>query len=92
MPPPLDEWLPEGHLARRHTTRRVLGILIDGHATGVFSSRKLERAAYDSGAVRFVAANQHPDHDTSALFRQRFLGQIEPLFVEVLTLAREMGG
>lgn len=42
-------------------------------------------------AFRFVAANQHPDHDTIATFRRRFLKQIEALFVQVLMLAREMG-
>jgi hypothetical protein len=69
----------------------LLGILVYGYATGVFSSRKLERATYDSVAFRFVAANQHPDHDTIAAFRRRFLKQIEELFVQVLMLAREMG-
>ena len=44
--------------------RLLLGILVYGYATGVFSSRKLERATYDSVAVRFITANQHPDHDT----------------------------
>jgi len=62
-----------------------------GYATGIFSSRKLERATYDSVAFRFIAANDHPDHDTIATFRQRFLKQIEGLFVQVLLLAREMG-
>ena len=58
---------------------------------GVFSSRKLERATYDSVAFRFIAGNEHPDHDTIATFRRRFLKQIEGLFVDVLKLAREMG-
>jgi hypothetical protein len=62
-----------------------------GYATGVFSSRKLERATYDSVAFRFIAANQHPDHDTIANFRRRFLKEIEGLFVDVLKIAREMG-
>ena len=66
-------------------------MLVYGYATGVFSSRKLERATYDSVAFRFIAANQHPDHDTIAAFRRRFLKQIEALFVQVLMLAREMG-
>ena len=57
----------------------------------MFSSRKLERATYDSVAFRFIAANEHPDHDTIAAFRRRFLKQIEKLFVQVLMLAREMG-
>ena len=69
----------------------LLGILVYGYATGVFSSRKLERATYDSVAFRFIAANEHPDHDTIAAFRRRFLTEIEGLFVQVLLLAREMG-
>src|ERR1700733_14157106 len=69
----------------------LLGLLIYGYATGVFSSRKLERATYDSVAFRFIAANDHPDHDTIATFRRRFLPQITALFVQVLSLAREMG-
>lgn len=115
MPPSVDEWLPERHLARfvveviagldlRAMTGDyrgsgeacyhpsvLLGLLVYGYATGVFSSRKLERATYDSVAFRFIAANQHPDHDTIATFRRRFLKQIEALFVQVLAMAREMG-
>jgi len=115
LPPSVDEWLPERHLARfvveviagldlramtgsyrgsgeaSYHPRLLLGIMIYGYATGVFSSRKLERATYDSVAFRFIAANDHPDHDTIAAFRRRFLPQIEMLFVQVLVLAREMG-
>ena len=79
----------------------LLGILVYGYATGVFSSRKLERATYDSVALRFIAANEHPDHDTIATFRGpsahgldpwgRFLKEIEGLFVQVLLLAGKMG-
>jgi transposase len=115
LPPSVDEWLPERHLARfvvevidgldlrtlsggyrgsgsaSYHPSVLLGLLIYGYATGVFSSRKLERATYDSVAFRFIAANDHPDHDTIATFRQRFLQEIEGLFVKVLMLAREMG-
>ena len=45
----------------------------------------------NSVAFRFIAANEHPDHDTIAAFRRRFLKQIEALFVQVLGVAREMG-
>ena len=69
----------------------LLGLLVYGYATGVFSSRKLERSTYDLVAFRFIAANDHPDHDTIATFRRRFLKEIEALFVKVLLLAREMG-
>ena len=68
-----------------------MSLLVYGCATGVFSSRKLERATYDSVAFRFIATNDHPDHDTIATFRRRFLKDIEALFVKVLLLAREMG-
>jgi transposase len=115
MPPSIDEWLPQRHLARfvvevidgldlaamsksyrgtgsaSYHPAPLLGLLVYGYATGVFSSRKLERATYDSVAFRFIAANDHPDHDTIATFRRRFLKDIEALFVKVLLLAREMG-
>ncbi len=69
----------------------LLGLLIYGYAREVYSSRKLERATYASVAFRFIAANDHRDHDTSATFRRRFLTEIEPLFVDVLLLARQAG-
>ncbi len=69
----------------------LLGLLVYGYATGVFSSREPERATYDSVAFRFIAANDHPDHDAIATFRRRFLQEIAGLLVKVLLLAREMG-
>ena len=92
LPPSVDEWLPETHLARfvvevierldlstmvgsyrgsgsaSYHPALLLGLLVYGYATGVFSSRKLERATYDSVAFRFITANEHPDHDTIATF------------------------
>ena len=115
LPPSVEDWLPERHLARfvvemvdqldlsamsrayrgsgsaSYHPRLLLALVVYGYATGVFSSRKLERATYDSVAFRFVAANQHPDHDTIAAFRKRFLKEIEALFVKILLPAREMG-
>lgn len=69
----------------------LLALLVYGYATRVFTSRALERATYDSVAFRFIAGNEHPDHDTIAAFRKRFLPHIEKLFIEVLELARAMG-
>ena len=68
-----------------------MGILVYGYATGVFSSRKLERATFDSVAFRFIAVNDHPDYDMIAALRRSFLKEIEALFVQLLLLAREMG-
>jgi transposase len=69
----------------------LLGLLVYGYATKVFSSRAIERATHDSVAFRYIAGNEHPDHDTIAAFRKRFLPQLRPLFLEVLQLARTMG-
>ncbi len=79
-----------GRGSAAHHPAVLLGLLIYGYASGVHSSRKIERATYDSVAFRYVAANTHPDHDTLAAFRRRFLKEVEVLFVQVLMLAREM--
>ena len=50
----------------------LLGLLFYGYATGVFSSRKIEKATYEHLAFRYVAGGLHPDHDTIASFRKTF--------------------
>jgi transposase len=85
--------LTQGYATRgskAHHPAVLLALLVYGYATGVFSSRKIERATYDSVAFRFLAANTHPDHDTLAAFRKRFLPELEELFVQVLSLAQTM--
>ena len=69
----------------------LLGLLFYGYATGVFSSRKIEQATYDSIPFRFIAGGLHPDHDTIANFRKTFLAQITELFAQVLVVAHELG-
>jgi len=102
LPPSVDDWLPQRHLARfvvevidgldlralsgsyrgsgsaSYHPSVLLGVLVYGYATGVFSSRKLERATYDSVAFRFIAANDHPDHDTIATFREPSAHGLDP--------------
>jgi len=114
LPPSVDDWLTQDHLARfvvevidgldlskltgqyagrgskAHHPATLLAILVYGYSTGVFSSRKLEMATYDSVAFRFIAAGSHPDHDTLASFRRRFIDELAGLFVQVLEMAREM--
>ena len=68
----------------------LLALLLYGYATGTFSRRRIEQASYASLAFRYSAANTHPDHDTLCTFRQRFLPEIEALFVQVLSIARQM--
>lgn len=71
--------------------RMLLSLLFYGYSTGVFSSRKIEGATYDSVAFRFVAGNHHPDHDTISEFRKRFLGQVKGWFKEILLIGKELG-
>lgn len=115
LPPSLQDWLPEKHLARfvvdiverldlsdlescyggggkqPYHPALLLALLFYGYATGVFSSRKLEQATYDSVALRFITGDTHPDHDTIATFRKRFLTELEGLFVQMLVVAKVMG-
>jgi transposase len=115
LPPSVDEWLPERHLARfvveiidgldlselvtayrgsgsaSYHPAMLLGLLVYGYSTKTFSSRAIERATHDSLAFRYIAGNEHPDHDTIATFRKRFLPQLGPLFVQVLRIARDLG-
>ncbi|MFO1466947.1 MAG: IS1182 family transposase [Steroidobacteraceae bacterium] len=115
LPPSVDEWLPERHLARfvveiidgmdlselvkayrgsgsaSYHPAMLLGLLVYGYSTKTFSSRAIERATHDSLAFRYIAGNEQPDHDTIATFRKRFLRQLEPLFVQVLKIARDTG-
>jgi len=65
-------------------TEILLGLLFYGYTTGLFSSRKLEKATYESIPFRFIAGGLHPDHDTINNFRKMFLLEIKKLFVQVL--------
>ena len=69
----------------------LLGLLFYGYATGVFSSRKIEKATYENIPFRFIAGGLHPDHDTIAHFRKTFLDEIQGLFVKILLIAQEAG-
>ena len=115
LPPSVQDWLPEKHLARfvveivdqldlnplltryegggkqPYHPAMLLALLFFGYATGVFSSRKLEQATYDSVAFRFITGDRHPDHDTIAHFRKRFLVELEELFLQILVVAKAMG-
>ncbi|MNG31872.1 hypothetical protein D3C84_1177560 [compost metagenome] len=59
----------------------LLSLLVYGYASGIFSSRKIERATYGSPAFRYLAAGSHPDHDTLASFRCRFLDELARIFL-----------
>jgi transposase len=118
LPPSLQDWLPEGHLARfvadvvdtldltaiyasyeRKDGRGqaayhpvlMVRLLIYGYCRGLVSSRRIERATYEDVAFRYLGADQHPDHDTIAAFRQEHLASLSQLFVQVLKLCQAAG-
>jgi len=118
LSPSLQEWLPEGHLARfiadvteqldlsaiyarygRKDGRGQLGyhpllltrLLLYGYCVGVVSSRAMERKTQDDVAFRYLAADQHPDHDTIANFRKLHLQTLSGLFLQALQLCRKAG-
>jgi transposase len=80
-----------GRGERAYHPKMLLALLVYGYATGIFSSRKLERACVDSISFRYIAANTTPDHDTIADFRCRVLPELPRIFLEILSIAQEMG-
>ncbi len=118
LPPSLQDWLPENHLARfvadvvHHLDLREIydcyerkdgrglaayhpemltRLLLYGYSIGESSSRRIEQATYDDVAFRYLAADQHPDHDTIASFRQQHLESLGRLFVQALQLCQKAG-
>jgi transposase len=117
MPPSLDEWLPQDHLARfvaelvdevldlsaiyadyaevrgypPYDPQLMLRLLMYGYATGVRSSRAIERRCVDDVAFRFLAAGQAPDFRSIGRFRRRHLDALAGMFVQSLRLAQRLG-
>ena len=118
LAPSLQQWLPEGHLARfiadvteqldlsaiysaydRRDGRGQAGyhpllmirLLLYGYCVGVASSRAIERKTFEDVAFRYLAADQHPDHDTIANFRKQHLAKLGELFVQALQWCQKAG-
>jgi transposase len=69
----------------------MVKLLLYAYCVGTSSSRKIERATYRDVAMRVLAGDQHPDHDSLAAFRQRHLDGLAGLFVQVLRLCQAAG-
>ena len=69
----------------------MVKVLVYGYATGVFSSRKIERRLHEDLAFRMLAAGNFPKHRTIRDFRALHLQELSELFVQVVKLARELG-
>lgn len=69
----------------------LFGLLVYSYATGVFSSRRIERTTYENVAVRLLCADTHPDHDTLCTFRRENGPLLHHAFAQVLELAARCG-
>ena len=79
-----------GHGKAQYHPRMMLALLIYCYANGIFSSRRIERATHRDVAVRYIAADTHPGHDTIATFRRENLAAFSAAFAHVLLLAKEL--
>jgi transposase len=85
----MQEQDPRG--TRPYSPQMMVALLLYGYAVGVFSSRKLERATYESVPFRVLSGGEHPHFTTINGFRERHLARLEELFVQVLRLCRQAG-
>jgi transposase len=66
--------------------KMMVAVLLYAYATGVRSSRAIERRLTEDIAFRVIAANNRPDHVTIARFRNTFAEALNGLFGQVLGL------
>jgi len=81
----------DGRGQSAYAPEMMLRVLLYGYATGVYSSRKIEARTYEDVAFRYLAADEHPDHDTFAEFRKRHLEALAGLFTQALLLCEKAG-
>ena len=80
-----------GSGSEQYPPSMMMALLIYAYCTGLLSSRRIERATYDSVALRYLCANHHPDHDTIAKFRRENEAFFRESFGQVLLMTREAG-
>ena len=76
---------------RPYDPRMMVALLVYAYCTGVYSSRRMERACQENVAFRVITGNRQPYFTTINEFRRVHRKHFEGLFVEVLKLCREAG-
>jgi transposase len=71
--------------------RMMTALLLHGYASGVYSSRRIAKAAVERVDFMMIVASDPPDFRTIAEFRKRHLKGLAALFVQVLRLAEKAG-
>ncbi|MDE2763673.1 MAG: transposase [Gemmatimonadota bacterium] len=76
---------------RPYDPQMMVARLVYAYCTGVYSSRRMERACHENVAFRVITGNRQPYFTTINDFRRVHRKHFEALFVEVLKLCREAG-
>jgi transposase len=76
--PPFDPWM-------------MTALLLHGYASGIYSSRRIAKAAVERADFMMLVAGDPPDFRTISEFRKRHLTALAGLFVQVLKLAEKAG-
>ncbi len=76
---------------RPYHPRMMVAVLLYAYCTGVYSSRKIERATHEDVAFRVVAGDSHPHFTRINEFRRIHRAAFVDLFVQVLGLCRRAG-
>lgn len=71
--------------------RMMTALLLHGYARGIYSSRRIAKAAVERADFMMIAAGDPPDFRTVSEFRRRHLAALAGLFVQVLHLAEKAG-
>lgn len=69
----------------------MTALLLNGYASGIYSSRRIEKAARERADFMMIVAGDVPDFRTISDFRKRHLEALGKLFVQVLKLCEAAG-
>jgi transposase len=69
----------------------MTALLLNGYASGIYSSRRIEKAARERADFMMIVAGDVPDFRTISDFRKRHLQLLAKLFVQVLKLCEAAG-
>ena len=76
---------------RPYSPTMMVSLVLYAYATGVFSSRRIERATVEDVAFRFLSAGEHPHFTTINGFRGLHREALADLFVQVLEACMSAG-
>jgi transposase len=91
LAPFLRSYRADGHGHPAYDPKTLLGVLLYAYATGVRSSRQIQRRCTEDLAYRVLAGNQLPDHVTIARFRVRHQQAMAGFLVQSLKLCAAAG-